>query len=187
MGGLTRQQRALAALVGEWEGPSKTWFAPGEAPHEARSHARFRPVLGGMFIQQEYESSLDGEPFEGLAFYGWDTNEEKHVVVWVDTFHMSTGPMLSKGLADEGELLNVLGTYQAGDEVWGWRTVIKIDGQDRLEVVAYNITPAGEEAKAIEVQYRRVKGGGRRVSRAHAPRRPAAPRRARGRRKGGRG
>ena len=171
--GLLPQQRRLAALVGEWEGESRTWFSPGDAPRESRWTTRRRPIMGGRFVLEEYSSSLDGDPFEGIVLYGWDLAEKKHFAVWVDTFHMSSGPMHSTGAEVPSALLNVIGTYKAGEQVWGWRTVIEVASPGEQVVTAYNISPAGQEDKAIETRLRRRKA----AARGSRPARRAPPRR----------
>lgn len=40
---------------------------------------------------------------------------------------------------------------------WGWRTEIEQPDDDRLVIVMTNISPDGEEAKAVEVEYTRVR------------------------------
>jgi hypothetical protein len=40
---------------------------------------------------------------------------------------------------------------------WGWRTEIAQPEPDRLVITHYNITPDGQEAMAIETDYRRIR------------------------------
>jgi Protein of unknown function (DUF1579) len=43
------------------------------------------------------------------------------------------------------------------EQHWGWRTEIEMPGDDEVKITAYNISPEGEEARATELLYRRVK------------------------------
>ena len=77
---------------------------------------------------------------------------------WVDTFHTSsTGIMLSEGpYAEGGASISVLGAYAApSGPAWGWRTSFEPTGH-RLLIRQLNITPAGEEGRAVETDYTRA-------------------------------
>ena len=118
---------------------------------ESGHHADLAKLAG------EWEGgTLAGQPFEGVAIYGYDLATSKFQAAWVDSFHMSTGMMFSEG--DPGEKFAVLGSYDAGGPDvprWGWRTEIEVTDDNNIVVTAYNITPEGEESKATETRYQR--------------------------------
>lgn len=148
----------LAALVGEWEGTTKTWLDPAGEPDVSPSKARTRQILGGLFVLQEHESSIAGKPFTGFVIYGYDAPRDKFTTVWIDSFHMGSQIMLSEGDPDESsESISVLGQYTdpGSRQVWGWRSVASLPGHDHLKLEAFNIAPDGCEQKAIETLYTR--------------------------------
>ena len=152
------EHQKLQALVGTWEGITKTWFEPDVVADESPMKGTIRSILGGRFVMHEYQGSLTDTPFEGIAVYGFDIQNNVIQSSWIDSFHMGTGIMLSTGNpVDKG--FSVLGSYGGPDfpEPWGWRTVVDLIDNDNLIITAYNISPEGQEDKATETVYRRIK------------------------------
>ena len=145
----------LAKLVGEWSGPTKTWFEPDVVVDESPMTGKMTAILGGRYIMHEYTGAMQGKPFEGVAIYGFDLSTNKFQTAWVDSFHTANAIMFFEG--DAGEKSNGAGTYYTGPDTprWGWRTEIEITDGDNIVLTAFNITPEGEETKATETRYTR--------------------------------
>lgn len=145
----------LAAMAGDWHGTTRTWFEPDTIANESSIQGSLRLVLGGRFLLHEYECRMQGKPEHGIALYGHHLDEAQHEAVWVDTFHTGTSILFSQGT---GEDFDVLGTYFAGqgEPRWGWRTTLSQPDDNRLLIVMYNRFPSGEEARAVEFDYRRA-------------------------------
>lgn len=149
----------LAALVGGWSGRVKVWFEADQLASDGVVRGRIRTVLGGRFVIHEYEAQCMDETEHGVAIHGYHLERECYESAWIDSFHTGTQIMISHGIP-RAILHGVTGSYggEIDGEAWGWRTEIDLKSADHLMIQMFNITPKGEEALAVEFDYRRVHG-----------------------------
>ena len=152
----TPVQSPLAGLIGDWVGTTGTRFMPTDAFETHDVKATMRWVANGTFVLYEYDGAFNGAPAHGAAFFGIDPESGEGSSAWVDGFHASAAPMLSKGQAAAGELLHVSTTYGDPAEPWGWHTVVTTQGPDAITIQAYNQPHGRERYVAIETKLRRV-------------------------------
>jgi hypothetical protein len=148
----------LNVLVGRWKGTNRVWFSEDVLVDESMMEGTMRAVLNGRFIIHEYAGSFQGKSIEGVCMMGYDLAQEKFQFSWVDSFHMSTGIMFSEGNSSSNSIM-VLGSYPSMGEVkeeWKWRTTIDVVNEDEMVITMYNISPQGDEVKAVETKYKRV-------------------------------
>ncbi|RYY26579.1 MAG: DUF1579 domain-containing protein [Chitinophagaceae bacterium] len=151
------QHKLLTAISGRWEGIAKTWFEGDEPVDESAITGSIRPALDGRFALHEYSGAFQGKPLNGIAIYGYDLRVNEWQSVLMDTFHMSTGIMFLKGGSTED--ITFTGSYSSLEpepQTWGWRIELKQEHPDQLLITSYNITPAGESARAVEINYHRI-------------------------------
>jgi hypothetical protein len=147
----------LSQLVGSWSGVTRTWFEPDKLADESPCRGRVRAVLDGRFVVLEYESAIKGKPLFGMAIIGYHIDASRYTMAWVDSFHLGTATMHSEGEPRGDTGFCVLGHYDVPQsEPWGWRTELSLGSDGRLTVTAFNISPRGEESKAVETVYHRA-------------------------------
>ena len=149
--------RRLAEMAGDWEGRFRLWFEPGKPADDSVQRGRIRLVGGGRFLLHEYEGHCSGEPFEGVALWAYHLDDNAFECAWGESFGTGTSIMFSTGRVDDGRL-RALGSYADGQggERWGWRTELSQPDPKHLNIRMFNISPAGDEALAVEVNYTRA-------------------------------
>ena len=154
---LAQSHPHLAALVGKWQGETKTWFEPDQLADESPWQAEIHLLLGGRFLLYTYQGSLQGEGLEGVALLGYNPQRKRYEMAWVDNLHNGSAIMFSHG-GNPDYSFNVLGSFPTGPDSpdWDWRTEILPIDNDELVITHYGITPEGLEWKGVETIYKRV-------------------------------
>lgn len=147
----------LAQLAGNWQGTSKLWFEPDKIASDTPLVGTIQLVLDGRYALFLYQSSIEGETQHGMFTFGYNTQLDRYEASWVDSFHTNTSIMFCTG-NEKDKGFFVLGSYPdpTGGPDWGWRTEVELN-HDGLIITAYNILPDGSEAKATEMELKRVK------------------------------
>jgi hypothetical protein len=145
----------LAVCAGSWRGSNVLEDPHSGRPEESAATATVTPLLGGRFARIDYTWGYQGKPQEGSLLLGPD--EETGVVrgYWFDSWHQSGKIMLFEGPKPSGEPLSLRGSYPAppGPD-WGWRIELSPSGS-RLVMRMFNVTPDGQEQRAVEAAFSR--------------------------------
>lgn len=133
-------QGPLAELAGtSWTGTKELWL--DRAGNDAsRSECALRIDADAL----RYTWSHEGKTHEGTIV----PNEDG--VTWSDSFHQKE-PVKAARIEGAWGLLAYHFTWGPADEPWGWRTVVSRRPSGELVVQMTNITPWGEETRAVRM------------------------------------
>jgi hypothetical protein len=144
-------------MCGSWEGECRTWFEPGVLADTSPIKGTISHVINDQFIRHVYTGSINDTVRRGEETLILNELGEQVEVAWIDSFHMNYGILFSKG-AQVGPAVSVFGLYdvEPGTPRWGWRTAYRMPSKDTLIITAFNVSPQGDESKAVEVHYKRT-------------------------------
>lgn len=151
------QHEALKAMAGTFN-TDVTTAMPGAPEQKSTGKSVNEIVLGGRYLQQKYEGTMDGEPFTGMGYTGYDNGKKKFVGTWMDT--MSTSILQMEGTADAGgKVITMTAIYD--DPMTGkptsMRTITTIVSNDKHTFDMYMPGPDGKEFKGMTIVYTRAK------------------------------
>jgi hypothetical protein len=100
----------LGKFVGDWNVTSK-WYASKDAqPQESKATSSAKWIFGGRFVQTDFRGEMNGTPFTGLGFDGYDTVKKKYTMLWMD--ELGTAMYTALGTASpEGKTITYMGQH----------------------------------------------------------------------------
>jgi len=152
------EHQLLLEGVGTWDVASKMWMDPAAPPMESKGVSTQRAILGGRYVQYDFEGDMMGMPFSGFGVSGYDRFNQKYVSLWLDT--MGTGFYLTEGTCDAaGKVCTETGVWD--DCMTGKKAKVKnvfnhID-KDHFTMEMFMVQPDGSELKTMELAYTRRK------------------------------
>ena len=154
------EHKLLEDLAGNYGAKVKAWIEPGKPPEESTGVMKRKMIMGGRFLQEEYEGKLGPETFTGMGIIGFDRIRKKFVLSWIDS--MSTGFMTSEGTYDAAKKTF---TYISEDTDPGsgkkmkGRDILRLDNADQqtFEMHRQELEEGAKEFKVLEIVYTRKK------------------------------
>jgi hypothetical protein len=154
----------LKPMTGKWTYVTKWRMSPDQPWEESTGKAEFKWINGGRFLTQDIKGNpspndaMMGGPFEGFGITGYDNTSKKYYNIWTD--NMTTGMMTSEGTADgSGKVFTYESEYNCpmrGPNQHS-KTVMKIEGDDKMVFQMFDKGPDGKEFANLEVNYTRAK------------------------------
>ena len=150
--------KKLEPFVGTFDARVRMWTDPSRPPEDSTGTMTNTWVLGNRFVQQSFEGTFMGEPFNGVGYVGYDNVSKKFQSVWMDS--ASTGMMWMSGTADAtGKMMETKGTMS--DPMSG-RTLpmedkITVVDNDHHRMEMWTKGRGGKMMKMMEIEYTRKK------------------------------
>ncbi len=151
--------QALMQAAGKWTHTIKSWMKPGDKPMESKGTSENTMVLGGRFLEQKAHGDMNGMPFEGLGYTGYDNVGGQYQSVWMD--NMTTGMMTGSGSADPTtQVIKETGQFSCPitmDKAKWYRSEWKTIDVGTQVYTMYFKDDTGKEFKSMEITYKRAK------------------------------
>jgi len=146
----------LKALEGNWKAEVKMWMDPAAEPEVSEGTAESTMILGGRYLEQKFNGTAMGQPFEGRGLIGYDNLRKEYRSVWADT--MSTGIMVSSGVYNKDDkTISEKGTMSCpimgGDR--DYRAVTTFIDNDHYTYESFMNDESGKEMKTMLITYTR--------------------------------
>jgi hypothetical protein len=87
---------------------------------------------------------------------GYHNDARAYELVWIDSFHTGSAILFFSGAATKPGVVDVLGSYTAAGQTWGWRNRLSLASPQDLVFEAFNIPPGSEDIPAIASRLRKV-------------------------------
>ena len=152
------EHQKLQDSVGAWTVESKMWTDPSAPPHVSKGSAVFRMILGGRYLQYDYDGKAENMPFAGYGITGYDRFNKKYRSLWMDT--MGTGFYLTEGTCDAaGKVCTETGVWDdpSSSGKIKVRNVSTHVTKDKFIMEMYTAQPDGKDVKTMEMTYTRKK------------------------------
>jgi hypothetical protein len=148
--------KLLDQLIGDWNVASKWWMAPDAPPMESKGTTSAKWILGGRFVQDDFNGESMGKPMKGLGLTGYDNLKKKYSSFWAD--EGGTAAYTSMGTASaDGKSLTFTGLMDdpmTGEKDKIIKYVIKFESKDKHVFEMFEVVK-GADKKIAEMTYTR--------------------------------
>jgi hypothetical protein len=152
------EHKFLEPLVGTWNAKVKMWTDPTQAPQVSDGLLVRKSILGGRFIQEDFDGTLMDKPFQGIGTIGYDRGKKKFVTTWIDS--AMTGTLVCKGDYDESTktwTFKHQDTCPLTGKPVQVRETLRIVGPDEEQLEMYRQLGDEKEMKTMEITLTRKK------------------------------
>jgi hypothetical protein len=148
--------KKLDAVVGTFDAKVRTWMDPSKPPEDTTGTSVSTWTLGNRFVEEKYDGTMMGEPFNGIGYTGYDNVQKKYVGVWMDS--MGTGMMWVTAEPDAAGK-SMTGKATMWDPITGKPSTLEtkttIVDNDHHTFEMWGKGPDGKRHKMMEINYTR--------------------------------
>ena len=120
----------------------------------AKATSTIRPLLGGTFVEETIEGTLNGSPFTTLAWTGFNTATREYEATRIAS--TNTARIAEAGGFDEKtNQFELKADYSLAGETWHQRRVIQQTSSDTILAASYLSFGTVPEWKGVEIKYTR--------------------------------
>ncbi len=148
--------KRLGELAGTWD--VSTRYIIGDKEREGKATCEAKLILGGRFLQQDYDSRFQGQPFHVLQLLGYDNARKKSIEIMLD--NRGTGLLHNEGtVSDDGKVFSNVGESidPTTEKPFKLHTVTTIIDNDNFTLEWFRVDEAGKETKVVTLTHKRRK------------------------------
>jgi hypothetical protein len=143
----------LERMEGTWKAKTSFWMDPTQSPQVSEGTMTGKMILGGRFLQSNYEGNTPWGEFAGMALDGFDRIRNVYTGLWMDS--MGTIMMLFEGECS-GNVRTMICEYTDPTGKPGkMKAVTTIVSENEFKYESYATAPNGDTFKNMEVVYTR--------------------------------
>jgi len=152
--GAAPEHARLTAMSGIWDVEMTLWVQPGRPGLTTRGTSTIRPLLGGLFVEEQIDGTLNGAPFTTLAWTGFNTSTHQYEATRIAS--TNTIRIAETGGYDEKtNQFELKADYPFAGDTWHQRTVIQQTSADTMTATSYLSFGTVPEWKGVEIKYTR--------------------------------
>jgi|SRR5579871_5864389 len=150
---LSRPEHArLLAMAGAWDVEMTLWSRPGANALIAKGTSTIRSILGGLFIEERIDASLNNAPITTMAWTGFNTSTGQYEAKRLSTG--TTGRMAEAGTYDDAKKqFELKADYTLAGQLWHQRTVIQATSASAMVATTYLSFGTVPEWRSVEIKY----------------------------------
>jgi len=147
--------KRLEPIVGSFKAKTTFVMEPGDEPQVSNATSEHRWILDGRFVQQDYNGTSMGMPFQGRGYTGYDNVKKKYVGTWMDSF--STGVMsFTSTKATPKQITSVAEALDPSGKKMVFDTILTIKDKNRHSYEMWTKAKNGKKFRTMLIEYTRA-------------------------------